>query len=45
MSLTQEQIKKLAENLSKITLDDPKLTEDINKVLNYMDLLKEVDTS
>lgn len=45
MSLTQEQIKKLARNLSKIELNDPKITEDINGILKYIDLLNEVDTS
>ena len=47
MSLTQEQIKKIAENLSKIHLDENKLTEiewDLNNILKYFDLLNEVDT-
>ncbi len=45
MSLTQEQIKKLAENLSKITLNDTKITKDINSILEYIDLLNKLDTS
>jgi len=47
MSLTQEQIKKLAENLSKIHLDEEKMKEiewDLNNILQYFDLLNEVDT-
>jgi len=47
MSLTQEQIKKLAENLSKIHLDEEKTKEiewDLNNILKYFDLLNEVDT-
>ena len=40
MSLTQEQIKKIAEDLSKV----PNSTLEINKTLDYFELLKEVDT-
>jgi len=42
MSLTQEQIKKIAENLSKVPADD---NTNINNILNYFSLLEEVDTS
>ena len=45
MTLTQEQIKKLSNNLSKIDLDEPKLGEDLNSILTYVDLLNEVDTT
>jgi hypothetical protein len=45
MSLTQEQIKKLSKNLSKIDMEDPKLSNDINNILSYIDLLNEVDTT
>lgn len=45
MTLTQEQIKKLSRNLSKIDLDEPKLANDINEILKYIDLLNEVDTT
>jgi aspartyl-tRNA(Asn)/glutamyl-tRNA(Gln) amidotransferase subunit C len=47
MSLTQEQIKKIAEKLSKIHLDETKTEElkwDLNNILKYFDLLNEVDT-
>jgi len=48
MSLTQEQIKKIAEKLSKIHLNEEKLEElwnDLNNILKYFELLKEIDTS
>lgn len=45
MSLTQEQIKKLSENLSKIKLEDPKFVDDVNSIVWYIDLLDEVDTT
>ena len=44
MTLTQEQIKKLSQNLTKIKNDDPKLLEDVNNIIGYIDLLDEVDT-
>lgn len=44
MSLTQEQIKKISENLSKISISE-EIEWDINNILNYMDLLNEVDTT
>jgi Asp-tRNA(Asn)/Glu-tRNA(Gln) amidotransferase C subunit len=45
MDLTQEQIKKLANNLSKLDLNDEKLGQDINGIIKYIDLLAEVDTT
>ncbi len=44
MTLTQEQIKNLSQNLTKIKNDDPKLVEDVNNIIKYIDLLNEVDT-
>jgi len=41
MSLTQEQIKKIAENLSKVPTNED---TNINKILNYFSLLEEVNT-
>lgn len=45
MDLTQEQIKKLANNLNKLNLDNEKLSWDINEIIKYIDLLSEVDTT
>ncbi|QFR39446.1 aspartyl/glutamyl-tRNA amidotransferase subunit C [Candidatus Gracilibacteria bacterium 28_42_T64] len=45
MSLTQEQIEKLLKNLSKITTDNKKLGDDANEILQYIELLNEVDTT
>lgn len=45
MSLTQEQIKNIA-NLSKLRLkNEEKITANINDILNYVDQLNEVDTT
>lgn len=44
MSLTQEQIKKIAENLTKIPVEKHKNWENINNILKYLELLDEVDT-
>lgn len=45
MSVTQEEIKKIAENLSKLS---PKnlwnLTQSVDSILSYFELLNEVDT-
>lgn len=45
MSLTQEQIEKLSKNLSKINVNSWKIANDINGILDYIDLLNEVDTT
>lgn len=44
MSLTQEQIKKISENLSKIPLDNENIEKDLNNILQYFELLDEVNT-
>lgn len=44
MTLTQDQIKNLSQNLTKIKNDDPKLAEDVNNIIWYIDLLNEVNT-
>ena len=44
MSVTQEQIEKLSKNLSKIITDNEKLLENINDILEYVELLNEVNT-
>jgi len=43
MSLTQEQIEKLSKNLSKISVDNEKIAWDVNWILDYIELLNEVD--
>ncbi len=45
MSLTQEQIEKLSQKLTKLKSQDPKLGEDVSNILDYIDLLNEVDTT
>ena len=44
MDLTQVEIKKISENLSKIPFINPQIEKDLNNILKYFDLLKEVDT-
>lgn len=44
MTLTQDQIKKLSQDLTKIKTSDPKLVEDVNNIIGYIDLLNEVNT-
>ncbi|MDO4764413.1 MAG: hypothetical protein Q4A00_08560 [Flavobacteriaceae bacterium] len=44
MSLKQEQIKKISENLSKISISE-EIEGDINNILNYINLLNEIDTT
>lgn len=45
MSVTQEQIEKLSKKLCKINVDTKKITWDVNWILDYMNLLNEVDTT
>ena len=46
MSITQEQIRKIAKNISKVyTKNEEKLQKDMNSILDYIDLLNEVDTT
>jgi aspartyl/glutamyl-tRNA(Asn/Gln) amidotransferase C subunit len=45
MSITQEQIQKIAEKLSKIPGNNGKIAKNIQDTLGYMDLLSEIDTS
>ena len=44
MSQIQEQIKKIAEKLSKVPGWNEKLSGNIEDIIRYMDLLDEVDT-
>ncbi len=46
MSITQEQIEKIASSLSKIRpADTSKVLTSINSILEYVDILNEVDTT
>lgn len=45
MSITQDQIKKIAKNLCKLPWEDLKLVSDVNEILSYVDMLNEVDTT
>lgn len=46
MSLTQEQVEKLLASLSKLPLENSaSFTQSMNSIMNYMDILNEVDTS
>jgi len=44
MSVTQEQIEKLSKNLSKISVDNEKIAEWVNWILEYIGMLNKVDT-
>lgn len=45
MSIKQEEIEKISKRLAKIKLkDSKKLVSDVNWILEYMNLLNEVDT-
>ena len=44
MSISQDELQKIAEKLSKIPGDNEKLLWNISDILGYMDLLQEVDT-
>ena len=44
MSVTQEQIEKLSKNLSKISVDNEKIAKWVNWILEYIEMLNEVDT-
>lgn len=45
MTVTQEQIEKLSKKLCKMNVDTEKLTSNVNSILDYMDLLNEIDTT
>ena len=45
MSVTQDQIKKIARNLCKLPSEEVKLIHDVNEILKYVDMLNEVDTT
>jgi len=46
MSITQEEIEKIAKNLTKVHLKNPEdIAQSINSILQYIDILNEVDTT
>ena len=45
MSITQEQMKNIVLNLSKLPHVDSKIEWDVNNIINYMDILNEIDTT
>lgn len=45
MSISQEELQKIAKKLSKIPAENPKLLGNITDIIQYMDLLSEVDTT
>ena len=45
MSITQGQMENIIKNLSKLPNVDPKMFEDTAKIIEHMELLKEVDTT
>lgn len=45
MTLSQDELQKIAKRLTKIEANNPKLLGNIQDVLNYMKLLEEIDTS
>lgn len=46
MTITQEQIRKISKNLAKLhPKNEEKLAQSMNSILNYIELLNEVDTT
>jgi Asp-tRNA(Asn)/Glu-tRNA(Gln) amidotransferase C subunit len=46
MSITQEQVKNIAKKLAKLkSKNEEKLVANMNSILDYIDLLGEVDTT
>ena len=45
MNGKQEQIKKIAEKLSKVPWSNEKIVKDLEWILKYVDMLEEVDTT
>ncbi len=45
MTITNQDIEKLTKKLSKIGLEDEKMVDDINSILDYINMLNEVDTT
>lgn len=46
MSITQEQVRNIAKKLAKVkSKNEEKLVQNMNSILDYIDLLNEVDTT
>jgi aspartyl/glutamyl-tRNA(Asn/Gln) amidotransferase C subunit len=45
MSVTQDQIKKIATKLCKLPSEEDKIIGDIQNILSYVEMLSEVDTT
>lgn len=45
MSITQEEVSKIAKNLSKLPIPNQSITGSLNNILHYIDVLSEVDTT
>ena len=45
MSVTQDQIKKIATKLCKLPSGEDKIIGDIQNILTYVEMLEEVDTT
>ena len=45
MSITQDQMKNIIKNLSKLPDVDPKMFDDTAKIIGHMKILQEVDTT
>ena len=45
MTISQDQLQKVSQKLSKIKSENPKLFGNINDIIHYVDTLQEVDTT
>lgn len=45
MNISQEQMKNIIKNLSKLTNIEPRLKTDVTNIINYMSILNEIDTT
>lgn len=45
MSISQEQMKNIIENLAKLLNNNPKIQGDVQSIVEHMELLNEIDTT
>lgn len=45
MSISQDELQKIAEKLSKLPANNPQLLHNITDILGYVELLESIDTS